>query len=179
MKRLLLCLAPAACCRLLLPSAALAANGEKTPLDLGAAGSAGAHAASGGSGTLVRTIVGLAIVLAVIYGLHWVLKQVKGSRRQGRSGAGLASLATLPLGPKGALHLVRAGAEVLLVGVGDGGVTPIRAYSDAEARSCGLLDDEEEAGGSVRLGAVMDAGSQRRGTLRRVVEDLRERTVLK
>src|SRR5271170_4743073 len=39
------------------------------------------HASSGSfSGTIVRTIVGLLIVIAVIYGLSWILKQAKASR---------------------------------------------------------------------------------------------------
>ncbi|HVF78231.1 MAG TPA: hypothetical protein VNA28_08020 [Solirubrobacteraceae bacterium] len=31
----------------------------------------------GGGGGIVRTIVGLAVVLGVIFGLHWILKQVR------------------------------------------------------------------------------------------------------
>ena len=40
------------------------------------------------------------------------------------TGCGLESMATLPLGPNRSLHLVRAGGEVVLVGVGEHGVTP-------------------------------------------------------
>src|SRR4029079_18191233 len=93
--------------------------------------------ASGGS--LVRTFIGLAIVLAVIYGLYWVLKQVKASREERSSGSGLGTLATLPLGPNRSLHLVRAGGEVVLLGVGEAGVTPIRTYGEHEARALGLF----------------------------------------
>lgn len=188
MRSPLFCLAAAACCPLLLPTLALGADGEGTPLELGPAPSAGAEAASGGGGGLVRTIVGLAVVLAVIYGLHWVLKQVKASKEQNHSGSGLGSLATLPLGSNRALHLVRAGSEIVLVGVGEGGVTPIRVYSPAEAHELGLLvsdDDQGANGGS----SVMNAGPEtiphkvgqalRGQTLRRMVEDLRARTVLK
>ena len=46
----------------------------------------------------MRTIVGLAIVIGVIYGLYWVLKQVKTSREASAAGSGLETLATLPLG---------------------------------------------------------------------------------
>ena len=67
----------------------------------------------------MRTIVGLAIVIGVIYGLYWVLKQVKASREDKAPGAGLKTLATLPLGQNRAMHLVRAGDEVVLVGVGE------------------------------------------------------------
>ena len=91
----------------------------------------------------MRTIVGLAIVIGVIYGLYWVLKQVKASREDKALGSGLKTLATLPLGPNRALHLVRAGDEVVLVGVGEHGVTPIRTYGENEARALGLLADED------------------------------------
>src|SRR3954454_5573265 len=91
---------------------------------------------------MVRTIVALAVVLAVIYGLHWVLKQVKASKDERASGNGLAPIATLPLGGNRSLALVRAGREVVLVGVGDGSVTPIRTYAEEEARALGLLVEE-------------------------------------
>ncbi len=116
-----------------------AASGENQPLDLGAH-AANAHASGGGS--LVRTIVGLAVVLAVILGLRWVLKQVKASREEKASGNGLASMATLPLGSNRSLHVVRAGREVLVVGSGEHGVTPVRSYDESQARALGILEDD-------------------------------------
>ncbi|HEY2054136.1 MAG TPA: flagellar biosynthetic protein FliO, partial [Solirubrobacterales bacterium] len=115
--------------------------GESQPLDLGGS-TASAHAASGGS--IARTIVGLAIVLAVIFGLRWVMKQYKSGREKKGAGTGLASMATLPLGKDRSLHVVRAGREVLVVGSGEHGVTPVRSYSEEEARALGLLEVEEE-----------------------------------
>jgi flagellar protein FliO/FliZ len=134
---------------LLSAPAALAADGERTRLNLPGDSSAGAARAvssnGGASSGIVRTVVGLAVVLGVIYGLHWLLKQVKASKEATASGAGLTSLATLPLGPSRALHLVRAGSEVVLVGAGEGAITPIRTYSVDEARALGLLGDEPAA----------------------------------
>src|SRR3954466_9082742 len=124
-------------CVLLAP-VAFAANGESTPLNLPAQSARQAAPRPGGGG-LVRTIVGLAVVLGVIYGLYWVLKQVKASREEKSSGQGLEPLATLPLGANRSLQLVRAGAEIVLLGVGEGGVTPIRTYTEAEATQLGLL----------------------------------------
>lgn len=121
--------------------ATVAARGENAPLDL-TDRAAGAHAAGGGS--LVRTIVGLAIVLAVIFGLRWVLKQVKESREEKASGSGLTPMATLPLGSNRSLHVVRAGSEVLVVGSGEHGVTPVRSYREEEARALGILGPEED-----------------------------------
>jgi flagellar protein FliO/FliZ len=177
---------------LLLPVLAFGADGEATPLELGTKTTAQDAPGAGGGG-LVRTIVGLAIVLGVIYGLHWVLKQVKASKEAHHVGSGLSSLGTLPLGPNRSLHLVRAGTEVVLVGVGEGGVTPIRVYTDAEALESGLITPGEDGGGSaapsVSLPALMDAGpetvpqrigrSLKGGSVRQLVEDLRARTVIR
>jgi len=133
---------------LLSASSALAADGESTPLNLPKAAPKAASEAAGPSagGGLVRTIVGLVIVIAVIYGLYWVLKQVKASREASAEGTGLETIATLPLGQNRAMHLIRAGDEVVLVGVGEHGVTPIRTYGEHEARALGLLaaDDTGE-----------------------------------
>ncbi len=125
----------------LLAPAALAADGERTPLKLSDDAAEPVQASSAGGG-LVRTIVGLAIVVGVIYGLYWILKQVKAAREETASGEGLQTLATLPLGTNRSIHLVRAGHEIVLVGAGEHGVTPIRTYSEAEARALGLLTDE-------------------------------------
>ena len=125
----------------LLAPAALAADGERTPLNL-SDDAAPAQAAGSSGGGLVRTIVGLAVVIGVIYGLYWILKQVKASREETATGEGLKTIATLPLGTNRSLHLVRAGQEIVLVGAGEHGVTPIRTYSEAEARALGLLEEE-------------------------------------
>jgi flagellar protein FliO/FliZ len=122
-------------------AAASPSGSESQPLDLGGATST-AHAASGGS--IARTIVGLAIVLAVIFGLRWVMKQYKSGREKKAAGTGLASMATLPLGKDRSLHVVRAGREVLVVGSGEHGVTPVRSYSEEEARALGLLEIDFE-----------------------------------
>jgi flagellar protein FliO/FliZ len=124
-------------------------GGEATPLDL-VPSSSTAHSSSGGA-SIVRTIVGLLIVLAVIWGLTWVLKQVKSSREVRSAGSGLASLATLALGSGRTLHLVRAGRDYLLVGSAEHGVAPIHRYTETQAREAGLLDvdggDEGSTGG--------------------------------
>jgi flagellar protein FliO/FliZ len=129
---------------LLTAPVAFAADGENTPLNLHTDTTAKAAASSAGGGpgssSIVRTIVGLAVVIGVIYGLTWVLKQVKASKSTAASGAGLETLATLPLGTNRTLHLVRAGDEVVLLGAGEGGVTPIRTYRETEARDLGLIE---------------------------------------
>ena len=173
-------------CALLAP-VAFAADGESTPLSLPSAETAKQAAPTTGGGGLVRTIVGLAVVLGVIYGLYWVLKQVKATKEEKSSGQGLEPLATLPLGGNRSLQLVRAGAEIVLLGVGEGGVTPVRTYTEAEARALGLLAPVPSAGetGSspvpARLGDGGDpfAAPSFRGALAKGIDDLRSRTVRK
>jgi flagellar protein FliO/FliZ len=157
------------------PQLALAATdaGEKTPLDL--KDSPGPNTHVGGGGSIVRTIVGLAVVIGVIYGLYWILKQVKSSREEKATGNGLMALATLPLGAQRSLQLVRAGRELHLVGVSEHGVTPVRTYSEDEAEAAGLLDlefaDDAAGNGNGRNGRNGKAG------LGSVIEELRRRTV--
>jgi flagellar protein FliO/FliZ len=149
------------------PTNALAAVSEKTPLHLkDATGDGAAHVSGGGS--IVRTIVGLAVVIGVIYGLYWVLKQVKSSREEKATGQGLAALATLPLGAQRSLQLVRAGRELHLVGVSEHGVTPVRTYSEEEAEAAGLLELDAEPG---------DSGGNAGGAWGGVLNELRRRTV--
>jgi flagellar protein FliO/FliZ len=168
---------------LLLAPASFAADGESTPLDLSQSKAKAADTAStSASGGLVRTIVGLAIVIGVIYGLYWILKQVKASREDKASGAGLQTIATLPLGQNRAMHLVRAGDEVVLVGVGEHGVTPIRTYGEHEARALGLLgDDDELTGDAIEIPAadVVEVRPTFTQALTRGLDGLRRKTVIK
>jgi flagellar protein FliO/FliZ len=177
-------------CALLTAPAALAATststtatGENTPLRLDP--TPAAEHSNGSGGGIVRTIVGLAIVIGVIVGLHWVLKQIKSSRESHSTGTGLQPLSTLALGPGRALHLVRAGNEIVLVGVAEHGVTPVRVYTEDEARTLGLLaqtDGERPTGlGLDRDGAPgpMNAGPGSPAELRDVVRRIQRWTVRK
>ena len=160
----------------LLAPAALAADGERTPLNLSDPDSTPAQAAGSSGGNLVRTIVGLAIVIGVIYGLYWILKQVKKSREDTATGSGLKTLATLPLGTNRSLHLVRAGHEIVLVGAGEHGVTPIRTYGEQEARALGLLTEEHDAEPTTE-GAERPVRSPR--TIGDLLDQLRSKTVIR
>jgi flagellar protein FliO/FliZ len=176
-------------CLLASPSAALAATsttkadkfGEDTALNLPTADPENVQAASGGGG-LVRTFVGLAVVVAVIYGLYWILRQVKAGREERAHGTGLRTTATVPLGSNRALHLVRAGNELVLVGVADHAVTPIRTYTEEEARAAGLLvDDEDDDGDDDSPGTLLAPPSGKRGlrgmTIGGALERVRQATV--
>jgi flagellar protein FliO/FliZ len=124
-------------------SPTLKTGGENTPLDLKAPSTSSAATGGGGGASIVRTIVGLAIVIAVIWGLAWILRQVKAGREGGRDGhrssAGLASVAALTLGTGRSVHLVRAGNDYVLLGSTEHGVAPIHRYTEEQAREAGLL----------------------------------------
>jgi len=162
---------------LLLAPATFAADGERTPLSLEDGAKESAQAAGTAGGSLVRTIVGLAVVIGVIYGLYWVLKQVKSSREEKASGNGLHTLATLPLGGTRSLQLVRAGREIVLIGIGEHGVTPIRTYGEAEARVLGLLEDDQAEIEPAPARPALPAPG--RPALRRALDDLRAKTVIR
>ncbi|HUR84454.1 MAG TPA: flagellar biosynthetic protein FliO [Solirubrobacteraceae bacterium] len=151
-------------------------TGEDTPLSLQPAPAA---EQTGSGGGIVRTIVGLAVVLGVIYGLHWVLKQVKASRENASTGRGLQPLSTLALGPGRSLHLVRAGGEIVLVGSAEQGVTPLRTWSVDEARALGLLDDDggEDGDDDRRAGTPLNAGTGSPPNLRRLMQRAQSWTV--
>jgi flagellar protein FliO/FliZ len=135
---------------------------------------AAAHVAGTGS-TLARTIVGLAIVLAVVFGIYWLLKTyTKGKRSGGKGDGRMEIVATTPLAANRALHLVRVGDDLILVGSSEGGVTRIREYSAAESDELQTRIDAESdplwqvgtgAGGRAEKGGFM--AELRRRTARR------------
>jgi flagellar protein FliO/FliZ len=136
----LLACAFAACPAAAFTSTSKAAGGENAPLNLSGGGSSAStpHTSTGGA-SLVRTIVGLAIVIAVIWGLTWIMRQVKANRDPQVTSAGLASVAALSLSSGRSLHLVRAGSDYVLLGSAEHGVVPIHRYTEEEAREAGLL----------------------------------------
>ena len=155
------------------PVAFAASGGENTPLNLDDAqsGSPAEKAAeTGGGGGIARMVVGLALVLGVIYGLSWVLKQIKSSKEGEATGHGMTQVSSLQLGPGRSVHLLRVGDELLLVGAAEKGVTPIRTYREQDARDAGLLGDDDATFGPVGTDPK-SAGS--------LVEAVRRRTVRK
>ena len=128
------------------------------------------HAASGSlSGTIVRTIVALLIVIAVIYGLTWILKQSRSSRNPSL-GDGLTQVASLPLGPNRSVTLVRVGAELHMLGVAEHGISGIRVFSEEEAYELGIPFDPEDLDTPGRMGGAAQPAQ-------RVVDALRRLTV--
>ena len=145
---------------------------DKTPLGAdvtGAGTSAGtAPVAAGSAGAdVIRTIVGLAVVLGVIYGVYWLLKSAARAK-SGRADERIGVIATTPLAPNRSLHLVRAGDELILVGATDHSITPLRVYAADEA----MLIERAGTGGEMAL-SLPPATPLRRNNL---LENLRKRT---
>jgi flagellar protein FliO/FliZ len=114
---------------------------DKTPLNLEkASGDKSASLTGSSGGGLMRTVIGLVIVVLVIWGISKVLRYVKASKDEKASGTGLSSLATLPLGNNRAVHVVRVGSDILLLGSAEQQVSQLARYTEEEARERGLLD---------------------------------------
>jgi hypothetical protein len=83
---------------------------DTTPLPTGVTHSSGGGSATTGisssSGAIARTIVGLAIVLAVVYGLYWLLKSAAKSRA-GQADGRIEVVAKTTLAPGAAPDPVR------------------------------------------------------------------------
>jgi flagellar protein FliO/FliZ len=179
--------AAALLCVLLAPAVVFAAGtgkdpyGENTPLNLPTDPAAKTADVGGGGGGLARTFIGLAVVVAVIYGLTWVLRQMKksSSGELGAHGIGLSTEASMPLGPNRSVHLIRAGRELVLVGSAEHGIVPIRTYTEDEARDLGLLSAPQLAAGDVdgdaRVVATTPAGKAKL-LFSDALDKLRERT---
>ncbi len=152
----------ALCCER--PALAAAPTGESTPLHLGSTGAV--HSAAGGGSSILRTLVALVVVVGIIYAVARILRAIKGRDAVRASGSGLEQIAALPLGPGKSVALVRSGRDIVLVGVGEHGVTAIKTYTEAEALANGIEIPQP--------GAVGDDAER---PLDRVLERLRRMTV--
>jgi flagellar protein FliO/FliZ len=104
----------------------------KLPASLSHPSTVGVHHVASSGGVITRTFIGLIVVVALIYGVYWLLKKYNGSKG-GRSDGRMDIVATTALGPNRALHLVRVGDELVLVGSAENSVTPVRIYNTEES----------------------------------------------
>lgn len=145
---------------------------DQTPLPASVSGAEQSPASQGGGGSsLVRMIVGLAIVVGVIYGVYWLLRASARSKAR-RNDGGIDVVATAALGPNRSVHLLRLGGELVLVGSAEHGVTSLRVYAPEEAARLGL--DHSGPGDSALAGSQAREVASARS--RNMLEDLRRRT---
>jgi flagellar protein FliO/FliZ len=155
--------------------ASVASAADRTPLPAAIRDSkapAARVASGGGSGAFVRMIVGLAVVLAVIYGVYWLLKTYGKSKRSVQSDGAIDVVATTVLAQDRSVHLVRLGDELLLLGSAEHAITPLRVYKPEQARR--ITTHIEADGGPLR--PLGPDGGGRQAPFARIVDELRRRT---
>jgi flagellar protein FliO/FliZ len=124
--------------------AATGATGEQTPLHLSTSGASHVASAGGSGSGILRTIIALIVVIGIIFAVSKILKAVKGRDAVRASGNGLEQIATLPIAPGKSVSLLRSGTDIILLGVGDNGVTAIKTYTEDEAIAAGIDLPEDE-----------------------------------
>jgi flagellar biogenesis protein FliO len=124
--------------------AAPAFKRDTTPLssDISGGTDGGHTAVSAGStgGSALRMLLGLAIVLGLIFVIYKFMKRSadKNDKTIRAHGTEMAVVASTPLAQSRALHLVRVGEELVLVGSSEQGVTRIRVYGPDAVRRLGF-----------------------------------------
>ena len=95
----------------------------------------------------MRTIVGLAIVIAVIWGLAWIMRQVKAGREAAtrRVRPGLASVAALTLGSGAPCTSCAPATTTCCSAAPSTASPPIHRYTEEQARDAGLLAEPGRA----------------------------------
>ena len=95
----------------------------------------------------------------VIWGLSWILRQVKARRDPRVAATGLTSVSALSLGSGRSVHLVRAGNDYLLLGSAEHGLMPIHRYTEEQALDSGsALAEESRAPAQRRSSAGCPGG---------------------
>ncbi|WP_454785991.1 flagellar biosynthetic protein FliO [Legionella sp. WA2024007413] len=79
-------------------------------------------------GELIRVLMGLLLVLLIILILSWVVKRLHGM--QMGSAKGFQSVASMILGPKEKITLLKVGTRYLLIGSGSGYVTMLHDFGE-------------------------------------------------
>ncbi len=79
-------------------------------------------------GEFMRVIMGLLLVLLLIIILSWVVKRLHGMQMS--SAKGFQSVASMILGPKEKITLLKVGTRYLLVGSGSGHVTLLHDFGE-------------------------------------------------
>jgi flagellar protein FliO/FliZ len=168
-------LAAAAILVLLEPTIAVGATfkRDRTPLPSSLSGTGSTADTSSSSSGFGRLAIGLVLVLALIFAIRWIVRRAGGPKLPGSTGK-LSVVATAPLGPNRAVHLVRVGPELVLVGSSEQRVNALRVYDAEEtAELTALLDPDTQF---ASLAPAVGTGAA--GTTGRTgfMDELRKRT---
>ena len=116
---------------------------------------------------VLRMVLVLGAVLGVIYLLFYLLK--KAARPVKDSGTLIDLLATRNLTNSSAVHLIKVGSQIFLVGAGDAGVRLVSEITDKETLDRIALEKSADAGGSRSFAEVLrgvfkgESGSSSKG----------------
>ena len=91
---------------------------------------AGAPPPAGLSGGLVQATLGLAVVLALIWGAAWLVRRL--TPAAGSVGSAIRVVAAQSVGPRERVVLVQLGEQVLVLGVAPGSVTKLHEMKGDE-----------------------------------------------
>ena len=127
-------------------------------------GSAAPTSLSGGAGgTLLRLGLGLVIVIGLIALVWYVMKRIQRAKYpalEERGDSLIDVVATTSIGPGRALHLVRVGEEIVLVGATDNSVNVIARIGAEDAP--GPMDLAPPRPGFARSGTAAPLGDRER-----------------
>lgn len=136
------------------------------------------------SGGMGRALVGFALVLALIFAVHWLLRKYADGK-QGALGAqgsldAIEVMATTPLAPNRSLHLVRVGGELVLIGATDQSINQLGRV-DGQQLSVVAGNSGDQAFQQQLQGALTGTSLPRTGTgddtfLRKFVSNLQMMT---
>ncbi|MCW8397763.1 flagellar biosynthetic protein FliO [Legionella sp. PATHC038] len=79
-------------------------------------------------GELIRVVMGLLLVLLLIMLLSWVVRRFHGMHMGSTNG--FQSMASMILGPKEKITLLKVGTRYLLVGSGSGNITLLHDFGE-------------------------------------------------
>lgn len=144
-------------------AATTVADRESLPIPEGSSGPASVGGGDLG-GTAFRLLLGLLVVVALILGVWYLLRRIQRGRYPalGETSTGLISvLATTPLGPGRALHIVQVADQVVLVGATDHSVQAIATLDDDTAAviTRALGPDDGGPGQVARARAMQTTGA--------------------
>lgn len=92
-----------------------------------------ALAEGGFTAAIVKMLAALALVLAVLVGLYWLIRRFLPGQAPGLAGGGgLRLIGRLPLGPKRGLALVEVAGRVLVLGLGEQNISLLASIDDPD-----------------------------------------------
>ncbi len=84
------------------------------------------------AGAMLRMVMALALVLALMLALYWLMRRLSPRQLTSYGAGGLKVWGRLGLGPKKSLALVEVGRKMLVLGLGTHEVVLLREIDDAE-----------------------------------------------